>query len=586
MLTFKFPFLLQYGKDVSKCAEMLQSELDRISNNKGHLNRRRSSLHQLHSNSKTADDVNVNSRRNSVPEALTSELFECVDNKAPAELDLARKEEDLPIPTVVLTPGTPRELDDRPKQKTLFQPVTDDIYILGKTASITASCLDIETTEDDILNNNSIVDNLTRGGGHDNINNDNEEDNASVASSGGESVCSLSTTTLSRGELRLIRRGQEATPISTAAFTTIRRNTLTMSNSDPSSLKKTSTTKTVFHGKPASSNVSTHYHSNLCPENPFRKVFAQRKAFYQAIGRKEIAVSSVNRLLWRKRHCTLCCAENRACSDIQNEENNQNVGQSNNSSSSNSSGGGGNRRITLNANIQPFAPFTITHDGNINEAPEVTVKDTNGGAGIIRTTSSSSDLFKDGKELRYATSTINSEDGVESHLEISVGQDGSSVITTRHKRLGSPSEISNNSVLQVHYDEDGGKVFNIQQSQQKLFHRQLEAPPPQPQHHHHQHLHHPPKANSAYCTTTNPPHNFVLHNDEDYDLYTRYNSLPNMYGSRPVINCEMVEFPNGENNNNNNGQWLYFSHPADEEKRLAFTRGQYIYLNLLNVDIG
>ena len=62
-------------------------------------------------------------------------------------------------------------------------------------------------------------------------------------------------------------------------------------------------------------------------------------------------------------------------------------------------------------------------------------------------------------EVRYATSR--SGDGVESHLEVSLGKDGS-VIKTRHQRLDHNSE--ENSILKLQYGE-GGKVLEIQQTQ-------------------------------------------------------------------------------------------------------------------------
>ena len=91
----------------------------------------------------------------------------------------------------------------------------------------------------------------------------------------------------------------------------------------------------------------------------------------------------------------------------------------------------------------------------------------------------------DGDVVHYATSTINSEDGVESHLEVSLGNDGDTVIKTSHKLLvhsASHSNIgvggsenaqqyqttmSNNSVLRLQYGADG-RTLNISSSQQML----------------------------------------------------------------------------------------------------------------------
>ena len=140
--------------------------------------------------------------------------------------------------------------------------------------------------------------------------------------------------------------------------------------------------------------------------------FAIWKPCYQTISQRKENYSSVNRLLWRKRHCALCCADSRNCSEKNHKQQQQRALAA------------ANKKITLSANIEPFPPFTIRHDVEsgrasidgdaVQVAPSVV--DNGGGENM--------ELTADGKELRYAKSTINSEDGVESHLEVSVGVDG------------------------------------------------------------------------------------------------------------------------------------------------------------------
>ncbi len=544
----------------------------------------------------------------------------------------------------------------------------DDFLLLGNASSLTAVCLDVEpgprdvgdvgdvkTVDEDLLNNN-----LSPGF---------DDDKQSVASSSmassstsSRASCSLSTTTLSQGELRLIRPGgqeddaeevnrprrrQRRSPLSvtTTAFTTISRDTVSVTNFDSEGgrpvITKTSTSSTIFWNNDNSTVArSNHYNSNLCSENPFRKVFAKRKEFYQNIAEKESKVSSVNRLLLRKRHCAVCCAESRTCPTASREHKCANAATQSEDFVEDGGSGKGNdasssSRLTLDADIQPFLPFTIRHDllladGGPGAASEIALKD--GAAGLIRSPSSSSDLARRlllqqgsaaagcGGEglmldpeggLHYAASAINSEDGVESRLEVSVGADGSSVITTRHKRLGSPSEISNNSVVQVQVEEGGGKVVKIQHSQQKTTTSSLTQGEQRSR---------PrgllpnsasagslsglllppgllvdlasgsgrPRPSSAYCTQVSPALGtsspWMTTQEQRQQLqqqyYPRYNSLPNMDGRPPPPPLPVSLLANKgypttiEDLEDEHQQgWAYNTHPADEEKRLAFTRG-------------
>ena len=318
---------------------------------------------------------------------------------------------------------------------------------------------------------------------------------------------------------------------------------------------------------------SLHPEDGSCNENPFRKTFVRRKQFYQNIernGNEDNENSRSSKLIWRRRLCSLCSSASdhrRSCSGLeQAKQTDKNA-----------------NRLTLNANIQPFAPFVIQHDMNSKTGGTLMLcqpSDSNGESsnnffGEVRNNSlllkpcvGGLELSPDGREVRYATSTINSEDGVESHLEVSMNKDGS-VITTRHKRLGTPTEVSNNSVLHVKY-ADGGKVLNISQSQHlspspKV--TQKSAPtttttttggmPPLMSH---------PRPNSAYCTAQFPFSNPCSH------LGTlRYNSLPNLNGrvrGPPIYEADFT----------GSSPWIYNTHPADDEKRMAYTRGQSVCL--------
>ena len=80
--------------------------------------------------------------------------------------------------------------------------------------------------------------------------------------------------------------------------------------------------------------------------------FAIWQPCYQTISQRKENYSSVNRLLWRKRHCALCCADSRNCS----EKNHKKQQQQQRALAA------ANKKITLSANIEPFPPFTIRHD--------------------------------------------------------------------------------------------------------------------------------------------------------------------------------------------------------------------------------
>ena len=128
-------------------------------------------------------------------------------------------------------------------------------------------------------------------------------------------------------------------------------------------------------------------------ENPFRRVFAKRKQFYQRLSDQNNSELSTVPPLWR-RHCHATGS----------------------TSATLPPGGGGVNLLTLNANIEPFAPFVIKHDsdrGMSYLAPPPAAPN-------AVQTKPAFEVTSDGQNVHYATSTINSEEGVESHLEVSI----------------------------------------------------------------------------------------------------------------------------------------------------------------------
>ena len=222
--------------------------------------------------------------------------------------------------------------------------------------------------------------------------------------------------------------------------------------------------------------------------NPYRRIFEQRQQFYESISGLQSETSSI-KSGWQLRPPR----------PIMRPQSNKDV-------------------FTVRTNIEPFGPFVIEHDVK-SQVPKL---------------QKNSKMIclnpQDSESLRYATS--HSEDGVESHLEVSLGRDGS-IIKTRHSR----ADQEENSILKLQYGE-GGKVLEIQQKQSLVVPRVLPSGPRSG-----------PRPNSAYCTTTYSPGYFV----------PRYNSMPNLEDGRR-------RFPN---------ELGFQTHPRDEEKIDAYTRGTY-----------
>ena len=152
-------------------------------------------------------------------------------------------------------------------------------------------------------------------------------------------------------------------------------------------------------------------------------------------------------------------------------------------------------------------------------------------------TSSPVEVLPDGSGLRYQR-RHEEGDGAETCLEVKVGLEGSTTITTR--RTGRQETSSNEISVQL---VGGGNSVNIQQTSQK------EKPAERPSS-----LHIPAK----YATSRHAQSLYQARGTSPQSL-PRYNSLPSF--KNVSYGCS-------------NG-WEYQSHPKDEEKRMAYTRGQW-----------
>ena len=133
------------------------------------------------------------------------------------------------MPMVVLTPESPRA-SPSPQVRTLFTPEEGvgmqgqggGFFIMGKSSNLTATCLDID--EEDLLNNNNKAndnDNAAEATVTAATSSSEDGEDVGSASAGSSSGFSLSTATLSHGELRLMQP-DSAAPVATTAFTRIR----------------------------------------------------------------------------------------------------------------------------------------------------------------------------------------------------------------------------------------------------------------------------------------------------------------------------------------------------------------------------
>ena len=594
------------------------------------------------------------------------------------------------IPLVVLTPESPPAKDDFPcrfsfedgnerrrpakTRKLLYSPYGNrgkenrGVVVCGKVSSLTAAHLDVDmeslsSLSSETSSSSSVLSDSST-----------EED---------VGICSLSTTTLSQGAVHLVKQGS-IRPFQSTAFTTIRRNTVSISSSSSSDgqsnnspaciTERQSRLHTPINVDSPCNSANTeimpspsviyndktkldlcHTKEKVVIENPFHKTFTRRKQFYQRFCEQETTMKKdmmeQNKLVWR-RHCSLCCDEKPCPNKDDPTLTHHRLAASPNENTTELVSA---NRITFNANIEPFPPFTIHHDGiygidgqgkmmgslcqfnedtrseDQNEEQNESFLDVRGGNGIRtfpsfsgrRGSQSGSRLGQlgaknnhtpvlsnggsinhsvtrgdskygnahnktnsDGDIVHYATSTINSEDGVESHLEVSLGKDGDTVIKTRHKLLAHSASnsnlgidgygnttdqgttISNSSVLRLQYAADG-KTLNISSSQKLLPNLSVQQTTPAVPNCLNPAAYMPmlqgPRPSSAYYTQQCPF-------NPKTEFPERYNSLPNLYG-RP--SHQFSDSASGMLYDGSSGSpWVYQSYPADEEKRVAYTRSE------------
>ena len=386
------------------------------------------------------------------------------------------------VPKVVLTPESPHSK----LPKTLYDPNGNDnndpgLSIFGRASTVTATCVDIDMES---------------------LSSSTSSDCSSTSSnlSLDEPVCSVARATWCQGNFRFLdEKGQS---VASTAFTS-----MTMSSSSTTSVTSPQAGIMTSSTHPTTTNIVLSGPSLL--QNPYRRIFEQRQAFYERFSQlgfpgDSLRTSDTSSIKsgWQRCQWNRMKNNNQLNSDI----------------------------FTVRTNIEPFGPFVIEHDvkssgpGKIFQAPN-----------MICLNPEAND------ELRYATS--HSGDGIESHLEVSLGKDGS-VIKTRHQRLDQNSE--ENSILKLQYGE-GGKVLEIQQTQS------VTAVPLRSKHPH-ANSHHRPT--SAYCTTGNSI------NLQQF-MVPRYNSMPNLDGHRRRLMAASSD----------PGFNIY---PADEEKRMAYTHGTFL----------
>ena len=335
-----------------------------------------------------------------------------------------------------------------------------------------------------------------------------------------------STTSLSQGTVHCLRDvGDGTISIATTTYCGIQHSVLSPSSGEQSA-PHTSKSTTVLY--------SVNKKPVIC-ENPFRRVFTKRKQFYQereaASKRPESPETSSKRLIWRH--------NNHDCGDECIEDNLPKPQP---------------KCFTLNANIQPFDPFIIKHSlpgdpSSFASSPSCASVNLTL-CGEKDTIPPSVQLLPDGSGLKFMTKAMVEEDGTEACLEVNVNRDQSTITTLR---TGSTDCTSNEISVKL---VDGGNSVNIQQSQTSF-------PRPPPARPSSLHIPGPKYAMAAgaksvcQARATSPC------------TSPRYNSLPNLKGV-------MYE------NYSRDPTWGYQSHPKDEERKLAFTRGEPVW----DVDFG
>ena len=476
-------------------------------------------------------------------------------------------------PKVVLTPTSPYD-SKLLGSKTLYDPNGNEdsgLSMFGTASTLTATCVDIDM--ESLLSESS---GSESGAAESVAESSNSSSSASSSrSSLEEPVCSVARAMWCQGNFRFLDgKGQS---VASTAFTsmTVSSSASAMSNhtptisAQPQIVLRNEATTCVKSEPPGSCNMVSSYprpptcdlsnvfndegislerntrhqplkafkeamqqpqtmpgtSSLLLQQNPYRRIFEQRQQFYEKLD--QMTNSSA-------------CTEASTCSIKGGWQRCQ----------GGSSGGIKSRDhvFTVRTNIEPFGPFVIEHDVK-SQGPG---KLSHGNMICLNPESES--------ELRYATS--HSGEGVESHLEVSLGKDGS-IIKTRHQRLDQNS--TENSILKLQYGE-GGKVLEIQQTQS------VTAVPIRDK----AHLSTPAattgqggrifnnhRPTSAYCTS-GPA---TMNNLQQQFLVPRYNSMPNLDRSR---SGRLTSSELGFN-----------IHPADEEKRMAYTRGTFFLKSVI-----
>jgi len=458
------------------------------------------------------ENKNVNPRKKSLPRPLSLSYV-------PDSLDF--------IPTVVLTPDSPPQ--DSPSGSrtvhTLYTPDDSKVettIIESKDVFFNSDSLEEEISR--TINNNSDDDNILICGNNKTVTKSFIDilpgignltlpfGNSSI--SGRASSCisvTQSTTSLTTGTVHVLKDGGNGTiSIATTSFCGVQKSVFAGAAPGDNHAKSTTVLYTV-NRKP------------LICENPFRKVFAKRKEFYQAKeGRDQVSPeTSSKKLIWR--HTNHQC-QNPQVDNIPTVP----------------------KYFTLNANIQPFDPFIIKHDISTDQEPP---EKSNPWCSAVNLTlcpnpassaPSPVEMLPDGSGLKYLSRVEIPEDGSEACLEVKVNLDGSTITT---KRTGKSDCTSNEISVQL---LDGGNHVNIQQSQ--ISHPKEKPVRPSS-------LHIP---GSKYATARHAQSLYQGRGTSPQSI-PRYNSLPTLKG---------ILYDNYSNSSNLD----YNLHPKDEEKRLAYTR--------------
>ena len=418
-------------------------------------------------------------------------------------------------PKVVLTPESPHSKIPR----TLYDPNGNEdsgLSMFGTTSTISATCIDIDMQSLSSSSSSSLASTSTSTS---------IEDPESATPPGGptpggaspgvidpSAICSVSTATYCQGNFQLMDRNGQS--LVSSAFSRLNMATTSTGQTAVSSTATSTATSTLPKTSVMTPPVTNFILTTPMVQNPYRKIFEQRKEFYERFSTcTTLSETSSIKSGWQRMQQSVTSAAFPSSSRTMMTPGSSAAKQD---------------VFTVKTNIEPFGPFVIEH--NV-KAP---------GPGRLKSDQMICLNPDDQDELRYATS--HSGDGVESHLEVSLGKDGS-IIKTRHHRLDGIQNSEENSILKLQYGE-GGKVLEIQQTQSVVVPRRNRQMSPRSRH---SHL----RPNSAYCTHVGSIPHFLV---------PRYNSMPNLDGRRRINNSELG----------------FNTHPADEEKRLAYTRGTFL----------